>query len=111
MLRQDAPNEPAPARSIASTVTGTFHCCGCDLPLYASKTKFDSGTGWRSFTPLFGRDRLPIDHTFFDLQTEAHCRPSGDHLGHVFDDGPRPTGRRHCINGVAMMFKAKGTAS
>ncbi len=86
---------------------GTFTCAGCALPLFSSSTKFDSGTGWPSFwAPLHdavGEDR---DTTFGMLRVEAHCRRCGGHLGHVFDDGPRPTGLRYCMNGVAMNFVA-----
>lgn len=85
---------------------GTFHCAGCDLPLYASTAKFDSGTGWPSFTaPIKGAIGTSIDRSLFEVRTEVHCRRCGGHLGHVFDDGPRPTGKRYCMNGVAMIFK------
>ncbi|WP_312318631.1 peptide-methionine (R)-S-oxide reductase MsrB [Stenotrophomonas sp.] len=84
---------------------GTFTCAGCALPLFSSSTKFDSGTGWPSFwAPLHdavGEDR---DTTYGMVRVEAHCRRCGGHLGHVFDDGPRPTGLRYCMNGVAMNF-------
>ncbi len=85
---------------------GTFHCAGCDLPLFLSNTKFDSGTGWPSFTaPIEGAIGTSIDRSLFSVRTEVHCRRCGGHLGHVFDDGPRPTGKRYCMNGVAMSFK------
>lgn len=86
---------------------GTYNCAGCGLPVYSSKTKYDSGTGWPSFW-----DNLPNsigtseDNSLFATRTEVHCRRCGGHLGHVFDDGPRPTGKRHCINGLAMTFSA-----
>lgn len=84
---------------------GTFTCAGCALPLFSSSTKFDSGTGWPSFwAPLHdavGEDR---DTSYGMVRVEAHCRRCGGHLGHVFDDGPRPTGLRYCMNGVAMNF-------
>ncbi|MBP7778272.1 MAG: peptide-methionine (R)-S-oxide reductase MsrB [Acidobacteria bacterium] len=84
---------------------GTFHCAGCDLPVYPSTTKFDSGTGWPSFTaPLPSAVGTSVDRILFVARTEVHCRRCGGHLGHVFDDGPPPTGKRHCINGVAMRF-------
>ena len=87
--------------------SGTFHCAGCDLPLYASNTKFDSGTGWPSFwEALDGAVGTTTDRSFFMTRTEVHCRRCGGHLGHIFDDGPPPTGKRHCINGVALTFKA-----
>jgi peptide-methionine (R)-S-oxide reductase len=84
---------------------GTFRCAGCDLPLFASAAKFDSGTGWPSFTaPLENAVGTSEDRSFFMTRTEVHCRRCGGHLGHVFDDGPPPTGLRYCMNGVAMRF-------
>ena len=84
---------------------GTFVCAGCALPVFRSEDKFDSGTGWPSFTrPIAGNVRTRPDDTLFARRTEVHCRRCGGHLGHVFDDGPPPTGRRWCINGVAMRF-------
>ena len=86
---------------------GTFHCAGCDLPVYSSKTKFDSGTGWPSFWEAIENSvGTRTDRSFFMTRTEVHCRRCGGHLGHIFDDGPPPTGKRHCINGVALKFKA-----
>ena len=85
---------------------GVFHCAGCDLPLFSSDTKYDSGTGWPSFwQPLPNAIGTSIDRSFFSVRTEVHCRRCGGHLGHVFNDGPRPTGLRYCMNGVAMTFK------
>ena len=84
---------------------GTFACAGCALPLFASTTKFDSGTGWPSFyAPLTNAIRTRDDGSLGISRTEVHCRRCGGHLGHVFDDGPRPTGLRYCMNGVAMTF-------
>jgi peptide-methionine (R)-S-oxide reductase len=86
---------------------GTFHCAGCALALFSSATKFDSGTGWPSFwAPLHGAVGEDRDTTFGMLRVAVHCRRCGGHLGHVFNDGPRPTGLRYCMNGVAMNFIA-----
>ncbi len=86
---------------------GTFHCAGCDLPLFASAAKYDSGTGWPSFwEPLPDAVATRADWGILGRRTEVHCRRCGGHLGHVFDDGPKPTGKRYCMNGVAMVFKA-----
>ena len=87
---------------------GTYHCAGCDLPLFSAATKFDSGTGWPSFwAPLENAIGTSEDRTlFFMVRTEVHCRRCGGHLGHVFDDGPPPTGLRYCMNGVSLRFVA-----
>ncbi len=85
---------------------GTFHCAGCELALFSSTTKFDSGTGWPSFwKPLDGAVATSQETFLFMTQTEVHCRRCGGHLGHVFEDGPKPTGLRYCMNGVAMIFR------
>lgn len=84
---------------------GTYLCAGCDLPVYTSDTKFDSRTGWPSFVaPIENAVGTSIDKSFFTVRTEVHCRRCGGHLGHVFDDGPPPTGKRYCMNGVALKF-------
>ena len=84
---------------------GVFACAGCALPLFTSRTKFDSGTGWPSFwAPLPNAVAVGSDTTLGMERTEVHCRRCGGHLGHVFDDGPQPTGKRYCMNGVAMSF-------
>ena len=86
---------------------GVFACAGCDLPLFASDTKFESGTGWPSFyKPLDNAVETTTDKSFFMTRTEVHCRRCLGHLGHVFDDGPKPTGLRYCMNGLSLKFEA-----
>ena len=85
---------------------GIFVCAGCDKDLFDTETKFESGTGWPSFwEPLAGAVATTEDRTFFMTRVEVHCADCGGHLGHVFPDGPRPTGQRYCMNGVSMKFK------
>ena len=86
---------------------GVYHCRGCDLPLYSSEAKYDSKTGWPSFwKSLPNAVGTKPDRKLFRVRTEVHCRRCGSHLGHIFDDGPAPTGKRHCLNGVSLVFKA-----
>jgi peptide-methionine (R)-S-oxide reductase len=85
---------------------GTFRCAGCGAEVFVSDTKFDSGTGWPSFyKPIEGAVDTSVDRSFSMTRTEVHCHRCGGHLGHVFEDGPAPTGLRYCINGVAMRFE------
>jgi peptide-methionine (R)-S-oxide reductase len=87
---------------------GTYHCAGCDNPLFASETKFNSGTGWPSFyEPLNGGIETSTDYYLLMPRTEVHCSRCGGHLGHVFSDGPKPTGQRYCMNGTALKFMPK----
>ncbi len=87
---------------------GAYHCAGCDLPLFSSETKYDSTTGWPSFwAPLEKAVGMSSDRAWGMTRTEIHCGRCGGHLGHVFPDGPKPTGQRYCMNGIAMKFVAK----
>ena len=89
---------------------GTFYCAACGHPVFTSDTKFESGTGWPSFwAPLEQAVATSEDRSFFMTRTEVHCARCGGHLGHVFPDGPRPTGLRYCMNGTALEFKPKST--
>ena len=86
---------------------GVFHCRGCDLALYSSEHKYDSGTGWPSFwQSLPNAIGTKSDYKLLVRRTECHCRRCGSHLGHIFNDGPPPTGKRHCLNGVSLVFKS-----
>lgn len=87
---------------------GTFACAGCGTPVFEASAKFDSGTGWPSFfRPLEGAVATKTDRSFFMTRTEVHCATCGGHLGHVFPDGPAPTGQRYCMNGVSLAFQPK----
>ena len=106
ILREAGTERPFTSPLLKEKRRGIFACAGCDLPLFSSAAKYDSGTGWPSFWK-----RLPnaiayrSDLSLGMVRTEEHCRRCGGHLGHVFDDGPRPTGKRHCINGLSLNFR------
>ena len=105
VLRQAGTEYPHSSPLDREKRPGKFACAGCQLSLFSSQTKFDSGTGWPSFTrPLKGAVATAIDESIMMRRIEALCRRCGGHLGHVFNDGPRPTGQRWCINGVALHF-------
>jgi peptide-methionine (R)-S-oxide reductase len=106
VLREEATERPFTSPFNTEKRKGMFHCAGCDLPVYSSETKFDSGTGWPSFWQAEDDAvRTKEDRSLFSTRTEVHCRRCGGHFGHIFDDGPAPTGMRHCLNGVALNFK------
>jgi len=105
ILRQEGTEPPGSSPLLTEHRKGTFACAGCDLPLFSSDTKFESGTGWPSFyQPLDNAVATTSDRSFGMLRTEVHCRRCGGHLGHVFDDGPKPTGLRYCMDGLALAF-------
>jgi peptide-methionine (R)-S-oxide reductase len=105
VLRQEGTEPPGSSPLLDEHRPGTFDCAGCALPLFSSTTKYESGTGWPSFwAPLEGAVGTSTDHSLFMDRTEVHCFRCGGHLGHVFDDGPKPTGLRYCMNGVALAF-------
>ncbi len=105
VLRKHGTERPGSSPLDNEKRSGTFACAGCDLPLFMSKDKYDSRTGWPSFTrPIAGAVGTSVDRGWLGARTEVHCRRCGGHLGHVFDDGPKPTGLRYCMNGVALKF-------
>ena len=105
VLRKEGTETPYTSALNKEHRAGTFACAGCKLALFSSTTKFESGTGWPSFyQPLDKAVGQTTDSSFGMVRNEVHCRRCGGHLGHVFDDGPKPTGLRYCMNGVAMTF-------
>ena len=105
VLRQEGTEPPFTSPLNKEKRKGIFACVACDLPLFESQTKYDSGTGWPSFyQSIAGRVETAVDHKLIYPRTEYHCARCGGHHGHVFDDGPKPTGLRYCNNGVALKF-------
>ena len=108
VLRRSDTERPFSSPLLKEHRWGLFACAGCALPLFSSKTKFESGTGWPSFwAPLDNAVGTTSDRSLGIVRTAVHCARCGGHIGHVFDDGPKPTGLRYCMNGVAMTFKAE----
>ena len=106
VLREEETERPNTSPLDKETRMGIYQCRGCELPVYSSDAKYDSGTGWPSFfQSLPGAISTKEDRKFvFQLRTEVHCRRCGSHFGHIFDDGPKPTGERHCLNGLSLTF-------
>jgi peptide-methionine (R)-S-oxide reductase len=106
VMREHGTERPGSCALLHEKRAGVFTCAGCDQELFASKLKFESGTGWPSFNdPVPGSVESETDRSYGMTRTEVHCATCGSHLGHVFPDGPPPTGLRYCINGVALNFK------
>ncbi len=106
VLRQHETEAPGSSALNSEKRAGIYHCAACDLPLFTSTTKYESGSGWPSFfAPIEGNIGLSTDYKIGYARTEVHCSRCESHLGHVFEDGPPPTGQRFCINGVALTFE------
>jgi peptide-methionine (R)-S-oxide reductase len=112
VLREHGTEPPGTSALNSEHRDGTFMCAACGQPLFSSSTKFESGTGWPSFFKPLDEKAVgtSVDDSFFARRTEVHCSNCGGHLGHVFPDGPAPTGLRYCMNGVAMNFEPKNEA-
>lgn len=107
VLRKEGTERPFTSALLNEKRVGNFHCAGCDLAVYPSSTKYDSKTGWPSFwDALPNAIRTKDDRVLLSVRTEVHCRRCGGHFGHIFNDGPNPTGKRHCLNGLALTFTA-----
>ena len=109
VLRHEGTERPGSSPLNKEHRSGLFRCAGCNSPVYSSKDKFESGTGWPSFTRPVGERAIQTasDTSLFMTRTEVRCATCGGHLGHVFPDGPAPTGMRHCMNGVALTFEPR----
>jgi peptide-methionine (R)-S-oxide reductase len=106
VLRKQGTERPGSSPLLNEHRKGIFVCAGCDQAVFSSQTKYESGTGWPSFwAPLRDAIETSEDHSYFMVRIEVHCARCGGHLGHVFDDGPPPTGKRYCMNGIAMKFE------
>jgi len=106
VLREEATEKQFSSPLLKEKRAGLYHCKGCDLAVYSSEHKYDSGTGWPSFWKALPEAvGTREDNSFFSTRTEVHCRRCGSHFGHIFDDGPQPTGQRHCLNGLALTFR------
>ena len=111
VLREEATERPFTSPLNDEKRAGMFHCGGCDLPVYSSETKYDSRTGWPSFWEAVDEAHIgtKTDFKLIYPRTEVHCARCGGHFGHIFNDGPEPTGKRHCLNGLALTFKPGST--